>query len=33
MNDPRIVEELGRDGPRRIFVTAEDVAGNISDDR
>ena len=30
MNDPRIVAELGRDGLRRIFLTAEDVAGNIS---
>ena len=31
MNDPRVVDALGLDGLRRIFVTAEDVAGNISD--
>ncbi len=30
MNDPRIVAILGTDGLRRILVTGEDVAGNIT---
>ena len=30
MNDPRIVSVLGKDGLRRILLSAEDVAGNIT---
>jgi len=30
MNDPRIVSVLGKDGVRRILLSAEDVAGNIT---
>jgi Ca2+-binding RTX toxin-like protein len=30
MNDPNLLAGLGFDGVRRIFVTAEDLAGNIS---
>ncbi|MCC6512109.1 MAG: hypothetical protein IT423_23635, partial [Pirellulaceae bacterium] len=30
LNSPELVAALGKDGLRRLFVTAEDVAGNIS---
>ncbi len=30
LNDPAIVAQLGKDGVRRLMVTSEDVAGNIS---
>ena len=30
MNDPRIVSILGKDGVRRVLLSAEDVAGNIT---
>ncbi len=31
MNDPNLLDGLGFDGLRRIFVTAEDLAGNVTE--